>query len=512
MMIPWFRWSSIIAAPVLLSPMLFFLDEVAARCAYVVLVMAVYWTLELLPLPVTSLLPVVLFPLLGIASTNETAVVYMKGTQMMYLGSLMIALAVEESGLHRRVALKALLMAGTSPSRIMLGFMLPTAFLSMWISNAATAAMMVPILVAVLAELGLAAKEKKMMMLAVAYSANIGGTGTIIGTPPNLILMEFMTQFPDHPLNFGSWMMFTIPSVLLNLVILWVVLQFYFMKPNPRHMFKKPETDPENKVKKVIQERYNALGAMNFHEIGVLSLFSTLVVIWFMRKPGFLPGWAAALQWTNSSGSVVSIGSATPTILIVMLLFIIPANPSKDPSGPALLQWDAVQKKFPWGIIILMGGGFALAEGAKVSCLTQQIGAALEGVGHLPPPLILLVLCLVTSIISQIASNSATTSMIVPVVLAMAQSLQINPAYLALGVTLTASHAFMLPVSTPPNAIVFTAGGLSIKDMVGVGAILNILCISTTFLCLHTYGSFMFDMDSVPSWANVTVSRSTMCL
>ena len=394
----------------------------------------------------------------------------------------------------------------------MLGFMIPTAFLSMWISNAATAAMMVPILEAVLLELGLTAKQKTMMMLAVAYSANIGGTGTIIGTPPNLILMEFMTQYPDHPLNFGSWMFFTIPSVLLNLVILWVVLQLYFMRQNPKQLFKKAKNNPESQVTKVIKTRYEDLGAMSFHEIGVLGLFSTLVVIWFMRKPGFLPGWAEALQWTKASGSVVSIGSATPTILIVMLLFIIPANPLEDPSGPALLQWDAVQRKFPWGIILLMGGGFALAEGARVSCLTNQIGAALEGIGHLPPPLILLVLCLVTSVVSQIASNSATTSMIVPVVLAMAQSLKINPAYLALGVTLTASHAFMLPVSTPPNAIVFTAGGLTIKDMVGVGAILNILCISTTFLCLHTYGGVMFDLDTVPLWDNVTVVGSTMCL
>eukprot|EP00092_Neocalanus_flemingeri_P015230 GFUD01016459.1.p1 GENE.GFUD01016459.1~~GFUD01016459.1.p1 ORF type:complete len:521 (+),score=103.80 GFUD01016459.1:27-1565(+) len=512
MVIPWFRWTVLLAAPVLLSPLLFVFDDSAPRCAYVVLIMAVYWTLELLPLPVTSLLPVVLFPLLGIASTNDTAVVYMKGTNMMYLGSLMIALAVEESGLHRRVALKAMLLAGTSPTRIMLGFMLPTAFLSMWISNGATAAMMVPILEAVLAELGLSIKEKTMMMLAVAYSANIGGTGTIIGTPPNLILMEFMTQYTDHPLNFGSWMVFTIPSVLMNLLILWVVLQLYFMRPNPKQLFKKAKVDPESGVTKVIQESYDGLGAMTFHEIGVLGLFSTLVIIWFMRKPGFLPGWAEALQWTTASGSTVSIGSATPTILIVMLLFIIPANPAKDPSGPALLQWDAVQRKFPWGIILLMGGGFALAEGAKVSCLTHQIGAALEGLGHLPPVLILLVLCLVTSIISQIASNTATTSMLVPVVLAMAQSLHINPAYLALGVTLTASHAFMLPVSTPPNAIVFSAGGLAIKDMAGVGAILNILCISTTFLCLHTYAGVMFDLDTVPGWANVTVTKTNMCL
>jgi len=508
MSVPWLRWIAIVATPLLLAPLIILIDSTAARCAYVVLVMAVFWIMELLPLPVTSLLPVVLFPLLGIASTNDTAVVYMKGTQMMYLGSLMIALAVEESGLHRRVALKALLLAGTSPSRIMLGFIIPTAFLSMWISNAATAAMMVPILEAVLIELGLSPKEKIMMMLAVAYSANIGGTGTIIGTPPNLILMEFMTQYTGHPLNFGSWMAFTLPSVLLNLLILWFVLQLFFI--GPKKMFKQEKK--ETQVTKVIRERYEALGATSFHEIAVLSLFSILVIVWFFRRPGFLPGWAEALQWIDKSGRTISIGSATPTILIVMLLFLIPANPKKNLNGATLLEWDVAQRKFPWGIILLMGGGFALAEGAKVSCLTSSVGSALEGLGNLPPSLILLVLCLVTSVVSQIASNSATTSMIVPVVLAMSNSLGINPAYLALGVTLTASHAFMLPVSTPPNAIVFTAGGLKIKDMVGIGAILNLLCITTTFLCLHTYGTFMFELDSVPHWANVTVTESASCL
>jgi sodium-dependent dicarboxylate transporter 2/3/5 len=311
--------------------------------------------------------------------------------------------------------------------------------------------------------------------------------------------MEFMTQYSDNPLNS------TQPGLYMGCTTT------LFLETTLKATFKK-KNNPESQVTKMIKARYEDLGAMTFHEIGVLGLFSTLVVIWFMRKPGFLPGWAEALQWTKETGSVVSIGSATPTIRIVMFFFIIPPNHLKDPSGPALLQWDSVQRKFPWGIILLMGGGFALAEGAKVSCLTNQIGAALEGIGHLPPPLILLVLCLVTSVVSQIASNSAGTSMIVPVVLAMAQSLKINPAYLALGITLTASHAFMMPVSTPPNAIVFTAGGLTVKDMVAVGAILNILCISTSFLCLHTYGSVMFDLDTVPLWANVTVVGSTMCL
>lgn len=511
---PLVRWATLLATPVLLSPLLF-VDASSARCGFVVLLMAVYWTMELLPLPVTSLLPVVLFPLLGVLDTNSTAMVYMKGVQMMYLGSLMVALAVEESGLHRRLALKAITLAGTSPARLMLGFMLPTAFLSMWISNAATSAMMVPIMEAVLAELNLVRKEKTMMYLALAYSANIGGTGTLIGTPPNLILLGFLNSaYPQHPINFGSWMAFAIPEAILNLALLWFVLQIYFRGWRSfTNLFRKSKTtdNAKTRVESVIKERYDSLGPASFHELSVLFLFCVLVLLWFFRKPGFLPGWAEALQWTDNTGEVVRIGSASPTILILLLLFMIPADPSKDPGGPTLLQWRAVEGKFPWGIILLMGGGFALAEGASKSCLTQQLGSLLSSLSSLPPSLTLLLLCVITSVISQIASNSATTSMLVPVVLSLARPLALHPVYLALGVTLTASHAFMLPVSTPCNAIVFTAGGFTIRDMAGVGAILNIVCICSTMLCLHTYGVPMFGLDSVPSWANVTVQQSSSC-
>jgi len=514
--VPWGRWLGLLGTPLLLSPILILASQYPpARCAFVVLVMAVYWTLELLPLPVTSLLPVVLFPILGVSDTNSTAMVYMKGVQMMYIGSLMVALAVEESGLHRRIALSALSLAGTRPAFLMLGFMLPTAFLSMWISNAATSAMMVPIIQAVLSELALDSKQQTMMFLALAYSANIGGTGTIIGTPPNLILVGFLTsQFPEHSLNFGSWMAFALPEVVLNLAILWIVLQIYFTGWRSfADLWKKSEgkSDGEVRAKELIREKCKALGPLTFHEISVLVVFCLLVLLWFFRKPGFIPGWASALQWSTSSGSPLTIGSASATLLIVILLFVIPADPYKDPAGATLLEWRVVERKFPWGIILLMGGGFALAEGASKSCLTHLVGSVLSNLSALPPSLILLLLCLITSAISQIASNSATTSMLAPVVLSMASPLGLHPVYLALGVTLTASHAFMLPVSTPCNAIVFNAGGFTIKDMAGVGVILNLLCICSTMICLHTYGIPLLGLDSVPTWANVTVIQTNNC-
>ena len=206
-----------------------------------------------------------------------------------------------------------------------------------------------------------------------AYSANVGGTGTIIGTPPNLILMDFMTSYTGHPLTFSSWMMFTLPDVLVNLGLVWIVLQLYFLRPRRRLSCCAGGDAPEKSqseagVSAMLREKYRELGPVTFHEGCTLGLFSLLVVIWFLRAPGFMVGWAEAVD----TGVVMS--SATPTLAIVILLFIIPAKPLSQPAGPALLVWEKVQRNFPWGIILLMGGGFALAEGAKLSCLSDLIG------------------------------------------------------------------------------------------------------------------------------------------
>ena len=212
-----------------------------------------------------------------------------------------------------------------------------------------------------------------------AYSANIGGTGTIIGTPPNLILMDFLSTYSGHPLNFGSWMIFSLPEVVLNLLVLWVVLQLYFLRPSVRDITGSlisrvsscRRTDKQGKsesgVSQMLREKYRELGPITFHEVATLVLFTLLVLIWFFRAPGFMAGWA-------SLETPVVISSATPTLAIVILLFIIPARPVSQPAGPALLVWEDVQRKFPWGIILLMGGGFALAEGARLSCLSNLIG------------------------------------------------------------------------------------------------------------------------------------------
>lgn len=614
------RWFGLLGTPLMLAP-LALSEDAAVRCTFTVLLMAVFWSFELLPLAVTSLLPVVLLPVLGVLDTESTSRIYMKATDMFYLGSLMVALGVEEAELHRRIALKALTYSGTRTASVMLGFMLVTAFLSMWISNAASTAMMVPILEAVLAELDLTSREKTMMLLSVAFSANIGGTATIIGTPPNIILLGFLDEVrskpqacskvslstaftrsggvacplckpwmfwqrfrDDHPLNFGSWMAFAVPLALVNLLLCWLLLQLCFVRrgggsaaPSTvggsyemlgsedddraplvaggggrrQQVQRRQEAgdaeeggsvadaawqewhddgesmtnivaEPEGSraagdradLQAVIRQRYEALGPATTHQISMLMVFGGLVLLWFFRKPGFMPGWAEALARVDAKGAPVVIDTASETIFVTILLFVLPADWAAGGYGPggsgnkALLDWPAVQKKFPWGIILLMGGGFALAEGAKVSCLTARVGGELARLAAVLPPFLLLpLLCAVTSIISAIASNSATTSMLIPVVLELAVTLGMHPIYLALGVTLTASQSFMLPVSTPPNAIVFTAGGLSISDMASVGGLMNLLTIITTIVFINTSGMhLLFDLDIVPPWANVTTS------
>jgi len=213
-----------------------------------------------------------------------------------------------------------------------------------------------------------------------------------------MILMEFMTRYSDHPLNFGSWMGFSLPDVFINLIILWVVLQLYFLKnhkhllKNIRNVFSKKKKETNN-LQLMFDSKYKELGPVTFHEIAILILFFVVVTTWFLRKPGFIPGWADLLQHQDEiTGAPIGISSATPTLMMVLLLFIIPADPIKDPRGRTLLEWNTVQKTFPWGIILLMGGGFALAHGAKESCLSSVIGSNLEKLGSLPSPVILILL------------------------------------------------------------------------------------------------------------------------
>eukprot|EP00093_Oithona_nana_P012600 12600.XXX_550263_555416_1 [CDS] Oithona nana genome sequencing. len=558
-------------------------------------IMATFWVTEALPLAITSLLPVALLPLLGIMTTDDVGREYLKETNMMFISGVMVAIAVEQSNLHRRVALKALLTIGTSPRRLMLGFMIPTAFLSMWISNTATTAMMVPIVDAVLSQLERDDEQDKaagsinnigltselmpksfmigktmeaeavfeatwvkaeairqtmrtvtkletscnnlrhMIFLSIAYAANTGGTGTLTGTGSNLILKGALDEYgSDNPVNFASWMQYAAVPMIINFLFCWIWLQFWYLgwPKTCKKKQKRTSTDDHsgnsNGVRDVIRQQYKELGPMDCHQIGVLVLFITLIFLWFFRKPQFMMGWSDFFKTksvhflpidANCKGNCTYIkvvnheaeaaDDATAGMIIVILLFIIPSSlnfwpfvtASEARTSGSLLSWQAIHQKMPWSLVFLLGGGFALAKACSVSGLSALLGQQLEVLDGLPRWVMVLVLCLITAGATEVTSNVATCSILLPVLKNLAVSLKIHPVYLLCPVTLACSYAFMLPVATPPNAIVYSASGMSTSEMMKLGLGMNIICVAVNVIWLHTFGSYFFQLDTFPQWA-----------
>ncbi|XP_036443539.1 solute carrier family 13 member 2 [Colossoma macropomum] len=577
----------IFITPLVFLPLPVIIPTSEAKCGYIIIVMALYWCTECMPLAATALLPVILFPLLGIMESGKVCVLYLKDSNMLFIGGLLVAIAVENWNLHKRIALKVLLIVGVRPALLMLGFMSVTAFLSMWISNTATTAMMVPIAQAVLEQLSnteaegderelregrdnqafemaevtttkppldnftkqqsqdaesgydLALEQRrkareakylllnKGMSLSVCYSASIGGTATLTGTTPNLILKGQMDDiFPENNdvINFASWFGFAFPNMVLMLVLSWLWLQCMYMGFN----FKKSfgcglNSEADREAYKVMKKEYKKLGSMKFAECAVLTVFVVLVVLWFSREPGFMPGWASEL---NRNGQFVTDG--TVAILMSTLLFIIPSQlpcisscnieddhndegenntrqtQRKLKAPPALLNWKVVHERMPWNIVLLLGGGFALASGSEVSGLSLWLGESLAPLKSIPPFAISLLLCLLVGTFTECSSNTATTTLFLPILASMATAIELHPLYVMLPCTICASMAFMLPVATPPNAIAFSYGTLKVVDMAKAGCALNIIGILCINLGINTWGTAMFRLDTFPSWANVT--------
>ncbi|XP_034758531.2 solute carrier family 13 member 2-like [Acipenser ruthenus] len=567
--------------PLLLLPLPLAIPTKEAYCGYAIGLMALYWCTEALPLAVTALLPVVLFPMMGIMESGDVCMQYLKDTNMLFLGGLLVAIGVEQWNLHKRIALRVLTIVGVKPALLMMGFMGTTAFLSMWISNTATTAMMVPIAQAVLEQLdsseaeadqleidngqmnsgyepdekpakseeakdrpgnghvmsieegeGLAEerrqirKEKyinlsKGMSLSVCYAASIGGTATLTGTTPNLILKGQIDElFPANGdvVNFATWFGFAFPNMMLMLVLAWFWLQFMFMGFNFKETFGcgGQVSEKDRKASQVIKDELKKLGSMTFAEGGILTVFVLLVVLWFTREPGFMPGWATVLF--NKDGKQF-VTDGTVAIFMALVLFVIPSKlPSCFCSGggregeesqkikapKALLDWDTVHQKMPWNILLLLGGGFALAKGSEASGLSVWMGHELAPLQSIPPAAIAVLLCLLVATFTECSSNVATTTLFLPILASMAQEIELHPLYIMLPCTLCASLAFMLPVATPPNAIVFSYGNLKVVDMAKTGFMLNIIGVLSITLALNTWGTVIFQLDTFPSWANTT--------
>ena len=494
-----FGLAPLISAWLIINPGL--MDSQHPEIAYtaaIALLMAVWWMTEIIPLAVTALIPVALFPLLGIMSGKAVSSVYFNHLIFLFIGGFLVALAMEKWNLHRRIALRILLWVGVTPGLILAGFMIATAFLSMWISNTATTMMMVPILLSIVGKLEeLHSREQvsgmeRGLLLGIAYAASIGGVATLIGTPPNpMFVRVYKIHFPQAPdISFAQWMAFALPLSLVLLTLAYLYLYFVFVRRSKGGM----KID-----KRFIENEYRSLGPMSYEEKAVLTLFVLLALLWLFRRPiqigSFrIPGWSELFAhpgWIKDGNVAMLIG---------ILLFLIPAR--QTAKSRFLMDWKTAER-IPWGIILLFGGGFALAEGFKQSGLSVWIGQHLTVLQHIHPLFILLAVVTTITFLTELTSNTATVETFLPILAALAVAIHINPLFLMIPATIAGSFAFMLPVATPPNAIVFGTKRLRIQDMMKAGFWMNIIgiIILTLFAYLWMTHVYHIDLHQMPAWA-----------
>jgi len=477
--------------------LLFFVDLDPARpeitrMAAVALLMAGWWITEAIPIPATALVPVALFPVLGILDGQATASLYFNDTIFLFIGGFIFALAMQRWELHRRIALRIILTLGSRPMRLLLGFMTATWFLSMWISNTATTMMMVPMALAIILQLEDQFGKETIahyaigLLLGVAYSSSIGGIATIIGTPPNLAFRRiFALTFPAAPeVTFVGWFVFALPLSVVFLLICWRILGYSYARGMTL------DVDDGD----LFRREYDKLGPVSYEERVVLGLFGLLVCLWMFRRDlFFIPGWSGLLP------DPAMAFDGTAAIIVALLLFLLP---SRSRPGERLMNWRTAVK-LNWGIVILFGGGFALAGGFTVSGLSAWMGGRLAAFAGLPPLLLVLITCTALTFLTELTSNAATTQMALPVLASLAVAIEVNPLLLMVPATLSASCAFMLPVATPPNAIAFGTGDLPIKEMVRTGIWLNLLGILLITAAIYLLGITVLGIDlaSMPDWA-----------
>lgn len=490
-----------IIAPLLFLYIVLFLDlepgkpQVTYTLAITVL-MAIWWLTDIIPLAVTAMLPVVLFPLFGIMNGKAVSSTYFNYVIFLFMGGFIVALAMEKWNLHKRIALRILLFTGTGPLRLLFGFMFATAFLSMWISNTATVMMMLPIILSIISNLEEYVDKKDIsrfsvgILLGVAYGASIGGIATLVGTPPNPIFVQVLEiMFPKAPeISFSDWFIFAFPITVVMFVFTWLFLYLRF----------KPSSSWDQLKTVSFREQYQALGKMGFEEKVVLIDFVILAVLWLTRS-GVTIGHTVVHGWGSLFKYPSYINDGTVAIAMAVLLVLIP---SKTEKGKQLMDWKTINK-LPWGILLLFGGGFALASGFKESGLSSWFGQQMSVFAGQPDLLIIIVVAIGMAFLTEVTSNTATTQLILPILAGLSVSLHLNPLLLMLPATISASMAFMLPVATPPNAIVFGANKFSISTMARTGVIINIFGAIVITLITYYWGThvFGFHPDDIPAWA-----------
>jgi sodium-dependent dicarboxylate transporter 2/3/5 len=439
---------------------------------------AIWWITEAISIAVTALLPIILFPLSGGMALSQTTASYGHKYIYLYVGGFILAIAIEKCNLHKRIALSIIKIVGTNITNIILGFMIATGLLSMWISNTAATVMILPMAMAIVTQLkdnpNTIQNENtlfgKALMLAIAYSASIGGIATLIGTPTNLVLAGVVQTTFGVEITFYQWFVFGFPIALVLLFVCWKYLTKYAYKFEQKEF---PGGRDE------INLQLKALGKMSHDEKMVLFVFCCTAFAWITRSfllQKFIP----------------RIDDTIISVFFAVVLFVIPSSKK----GERLISWeDAV--KLPWGVVLLFGGGMALASGFETSGLALWIGNKLIALESVPFFFLLLILIFAVNFLTEITSNIATTAMLLPVLLSLAPTLGVHPYYLMISATVAASCAFMLPVATPPNAVVFGSGYLKIEDMVKKGIWMNLISIVILTLFVYFMLPLIWDLNEL---------------
>ncbi|HVZ95080.1 MAG TPA: DASS family sodium-coupled anion symporter [Phycisphaerales bacterium] len=443
-------------------------SESAARAAGLLVLMAVWWVAEALPLAVTSLLPLVLVPVLGLGDAKSAAAPYADRIIFLFLGGFILALGMEKWNLHRRIALRTILLVGTEPRRIIGGLMLATAGLSLWMSNSATAMMMLPIGMSIVRLVEDRTGKSSgnfgaCVVLGIAYAASIGGMGTPIGSPPNALMLGVLERMHGEHITFQTWMIAGVPLVAAMLVCTWLLMTRVLLR------FELKRIPGERSL---IQDELRAMGPMSRGELVVLVVFSCTVAGWVLREP------AQALLAALGAGNVAdAIGSrvddTTVALAGAIALFMVPVNLKEGVFG---MDWRTATR-LPWGVLLLFGGGLALAAAVQASGLAELVGGKLQSLHGLNPVVFIGVLALVSTFASEVTSNVAQTNIFMPILSAVATAASVDPVTLMFPAVMALSCAFMMPMGTAPNALAFGSGRVSMKKMAMTGFWLNIVAV-----------------------------------
>lgn len=445
----------LLCGPLLLLLTIFFpppaveMSQVAWMVTGLMAWMVLWWIAEIVPIPVTSLLPMIFIPLLGIDKLDAATSPYAHPLIFLFFGGFFLSIAMEKTNLHKRIALKALSLVGTSPGLQIAALMGVTAFLSMWMSNTATAVMMLPIGLSIIAMANASTQDQfgKAVLLGIAYSASIGGIATLIGTPPNALLAAYLSKSYGMQISFADWMILGVPLALTMLIVCWLWLT--------KIHFRMPKTEArQNDTPAQLQ----ALGLMSRSQKLVLMVFALAALSWISQQ------WL--VKWTG-----LPISDTVIALCAAALLFLLPGEKG---SGTALLEWKDSQN-LPWGVLLLFGGGLSMADQIQKTGVAELLAQQLQLLDGVPPILLLVAVTSLIIFLTEVTSNTATAAAFLPLLGPVAVSMELSPLYLVVPAALAASFAFMMPVATPPNAIVFASGKLQIKDMVRAGLVLNLV-------------------------------------